>query len=184
MEIGEAPPAADEASQFRGSGTIGAPDRRGNRNAATVTSEFTILIFFVPAGTEFCEAAVKWKSVADFYPQGVRGIRKAAKLPTAAQDCRARRQIMLNLFFGATESELPQSSKRSRPGACACQKTLLAQRVSSRRRGTERSENASKGRPWPDFCVVHKLFTLPPIDNGKCRWYTAFSTQGKGVLKL
>ena len=72
--------------------------------------------------------------VADFYPQGVRGIRKAAKLPTAAQDCRA-------------------------------------QRVSSRRRGTERSENASKGRPWPDFCVVHKLFTLPPIDNGKCRWY-------------
>ena len=183
MEIGEAPPAADEASRFRGSGTIGAPDRRGNRNAATVTSEFTILIFSVPAGTEFCEAAVKWKSVADFYPQGVRGIRKAAKLPTAAQDCRARRQIMLN-FFGATESELPQSSKRSRPGACACQKTLLAQRVSSRRRGTERSENASKGRPWPDFCVVHKLFTLPPIDNGKCRWYTAFSTQGEGVLKL
>jgi hypothetical protein len=55
--------------------------------------------FSVPAGTEFCEAAVKWKSVADFYPQGVRGIRKAAKLPTAAQDCRARRQIMLNLFW-------------------------------------------------------------------------------------
>ena len=111
MEIGEAPPAADEASRFRGSGTIGAPDRRGNRNAATVTSEFTILIFSVPAGTEFCEAAVKWKSVADFYPQGVRGIRKAAKLPTAAQDCRARQQINLNRFFGAT---------------CACQKTLLA----------------------------------------------------------
>ena len=82
------------------------------------------------------------------------------------------------------EGELRHSRKRSRPGACACQKTLLAQRVSSRRRGTERSENASKGRPWPDFCVVHKLFTLPPIDNGKCRWYTAFSTQGKGVLKL
>ena len=60
---------------------------------------FTILFFSVPAGTEFCEAAVKWKSVADFYPQGVRGIRKAAKLPTAAQDCRARRQIMLNLFW-------------------------------------------------------------------------------------
>ena len=55
--------------------------------------------FSVPAGTEFCEAAVKWKSVADFYPQGVCGIRKAAKLPTAAQDCRARRQIMLNLFW-------------------------------------------------------------------------------------
>ena len=55
--------------------------------------------FSVPVGTEFCEAAVKWKSVADFYPQGVRGIRKAAKLPTAAQDCRARRQIMLNLFW-------------------------------------------------------------------------------------
>ena len=67
---------------------------------------------------------------------------------------------------------------------CARRSTLLAQRVSSRRRGTERSEKASKGRPWPDFCVVHKLFTLPPIDNGKCRWYTAFSTQGKGVLKL
>ena len=55
--------------------------------------------FSVPAGTEFCEAAVKWKGVADFYPQGVRGIRKAAKLPTAAQDCHARRQIMLNLFW-------------------------------------------------------------------------------------
>ena len=38
MEIGEAPPAADEASQFRGSGTIGTPDGRGNRNAATVTA--------------------------------------------------------------------------------------------------------------------------------------------------
>ena len=55
--------------------------------------------FSVPAGTEFCEAAVKWKSVADFYPQGVRGIRKAAKLPTAAQDCRARQQISLNRFL-------------------------------------------------------------------------------------
>jgi len=39
MEIGEAPPAADEASQFRGSrGTIGTPNGRGNRNAATVTA--------------------------------------------------------------------------------------------------------------------------------------------------
>ena len=64
-----------------------------------MSSEFTILIFSVPAGTEFCEAAVKWKSVADFYPQGVRGIRKAAKLPTAAQDCRARQQINLNRFL-------------------------------------------------------------------------------------
>ena len=35
---GEAPPAADEASQFRGSGTIGTPNGRGNRNAATVTA--------------------------------------------------------------------------------------------------------------------------------------------------
>jgi len=26
-EIGEAPPAADKASRFRGSGTIGAPER-------------------------------------------------------------------------------------------------------------------------------------------------------------
>ena len=31
---------------------------------------------------------------------------------------------------------------------------------------------------------VHKLFTLGTIDNGKPRWYTAFSTRGKGVLKL
>jgi hypothetical protein len=38
MEIGEAPPAADEASQFRGSSTIGTPNGRGNRNAATVTA--------------------------------------------------------------------------------------------------------------------------------------------------
>ena len=37
-EIGEAPPVADEASQFRGSGTIGTPNGRGNRNAATVTA--------------------------------------------------------------------------------------------------------------------------------------------------
>ena len=37
MEIDEAPPAADKASRFRGSGTIGAPEGRGNRNAATVT---------------------------------------------------------------------------------------------------------------------------------------------------
>ena len=71
--------------------------RSVNRHAAVAAIyDFN---FSVPAGTEFCEAAVKWKSVADFYPQGVRGIRKAAKLPTAAQDCRARRQIMLNLFW-------------------------------------------------------------------------------------
>ena len=38
LEIAEAPPAADEASQFRGSGTIGTPNGRGNRNAATVTA--------------------------------------------------------------------------------------------------------------------------------------------------
>lgn len=37
-EIGEAPPVAEEASQFRGSGTIGTPNGRGNRNAATVTA--------------------------------------------------------------------------------------------------------------------------------------------------
>lgn len=43
-EIGEAPPVAEEASQFRGSGTIGTPNGRGNRNAATVTSEFAIKI--------------------------------------------------------------------------------------------------------------------------------------------
>ena len=37
MEIDEAPPVADKASRFRGSGTIGAPEGRGNRSAATVT---------------------------------------------------------------------------------------------------------------------------------------------------
>lgn len=36
-ETGEAPPAADKASLFRGSGTIGGPDRDGNRQAATVS---------------------------------------------------------------------------------------------------------------------------------------------------
>ena len=51
-------------------------------------------------------------------------------------------------------------------------------------RALRQSETPAKGGLWPDFCVVHKLFTLRPIDNGKCRWYTAFSTQGKGVLKL
>ena len=35
-ESGEAPPAADKANRFRGSGTIGGPDRAGNRKAATV----------------------------------------------------------------------------------------------------------------------------------------------------
>ena len=35
-ETGEAPPAADEASLFRGSGAIGGPKGAGNRNAATV----------------------------------------------------------------------------------------------------------------------------------------------------
>ena len=54
--------------------------------------------FSVPAGTEFCEVAVKWKSVADFYPQGVRGIRKAAKLPTAAQVPRTARNKFKSVF--------------------------------------------------------------------------------------
>ena len=72
-----------------------------------MSSEFTILIFSVPAGTEFCEAVVEWEGVADFYPRGGRGIRKAAKLPTAAQAA-------------------AHGGKRSRFGACACQKTLLA----------------------------------------------------------
>ena len=81
-----------------------APKARTLRSVRSVNRHATVAAiydfnFSVPAGTEFCEAAVKWKSVADFYPQGVRGIRKAAKLPTAAQDCRARRQIMLNLFW-------------------------------------------------------------------------------------
>ena len=49
MEIGEAPPAADEASQFRGSGTIGTPNGRGNRNAATVTAEKTDQDYLPPA---------------------------------------------------------------------------------------------------------------------------------------
>jgi hypothetical protein len=46
MEIGEAPPVADKASRFRGSGTIGAPEGGGNRNAATVTRRFLFLIVF------------------------------------------------------------------------------------------------------------------------------------------
>ena len=84
--------------------------------------------FSVPAGTEFCEAAVKWKSVADFYPQGVRGIRKAAKLPPAAQDCRARQQINLNRFLARPVRAKKLFSLRSPPSrrydshACsACQ---------------------------------------------------------------
>ena len=35
-ETGEAPPVADEASLFRGSGAIGSPKGAGNRNAAAV----------------------------------------------------------------------------------------------------------------------------------------------------
>nr|WP_325298021.1 hypothetical protein [uncultured Dysosmobacter sp.] len=35
-EIGEAPPVADKASRFRGSGAIGGHKVSGNRNAATV----------------------------------------------------------------------------------------------------------------------------------------------------
>ena len=35
-ETGEAPPAAEKASRFRGSGAIGGPARPGNRFAATV----------------------------------------------------------------------------------------------------------------------------------------------------
>ena len=35
-ETGEAPPAAEKASRFRGSGAIGGPEGAGNRNAATV----------------------------------------------------------------------------------------------------------------------------------------------------
>ena len=37
------------------------------------------------------------KSLAEFYPQGVRGIREAAEPPTAAQAAR-RRQIILIVF--------------------------------------------------------------------------------------
>ncbi len=36
VETAEAPPAADEARLFRGSGTIGGADSAGNRIAATV----------------------------------------------------------------------------------------------------------------------------------------------------
>ena len=43
-ETGEAPPVADEASLFRGSGAIGGPKGAGNRNAATV------LKFGIPPG--------------------------------------------------------------------------------------------------------------------------------------
>ena len=57
MEIGEAPPAADEASQFRGSGTIGTPNGRGNRNAATVTAAKNgSRLFAAVRGGEVCDA--------------------------------------------------------------------------------------------------------------------------------
>ena len=55
-----------------------------------------------------------------FYPQGVRGIRKAAKLLTAAQASADAKEI--KIFFLTTEGELSQSGKRSRPGACASEK--------------------------------------------------------------
>ena len=122
-------------------------------------------------------------------------------------------------FFSATEGGLPQSGKRSRPGACVLKNSSRsavhrhgvtiptpvrrADRAASskpvrfirrwrrftgfharQRRVLQRSKTPSKGRPRPAFCVVHKLFTLAPIDNGRVRWYTAFSTRGEGVLKL
>ena len=59
LEIGEVPPAADEASRFRGSGTIGAPNGRGNRNAATVTAAKNGSRLFAP-----CAAA--WAAVSGF----------------------------------------------------------------------------------------------------------------------
>ena len=69
MEIGEAPPAADEASQFRGSGTIGTPNGRGNRNAATVTAAKNgSRLFAAVRGGKVCGAC--------FAPQG-RGVRGA-----------------------------------------------------------------------------------------------------------
>jgi len=52
MEIDEAPPAADKASRFRGSGTIGAPEGRGNRNAATVTVLRDELNLFAAGGRQ------------------------------------------------------------------------------------------------------------------------------------
>ena len=59
LEIGEVPPAADEASRFRGSGTIGAPNGRGNRNAETVTAAKNGSRLFAP-----CAAA--WAAVSGF----------------------------------------------------------------------------------------------------------------------
>ena len=53
MEIGEAPPVADKASRFRGSGTIGAPEGGGNRNAATVTRRFTDQNHFASADAAY-----------------------------------------------------------------------------------------------------------------------------------
>ena len=79
----------------------------------------------------FCSMACQ-KTLAEFYPQGVRGIRKAAKLLTAAQVPAGTRKILI--VFAATEGELPQSGKRSRPGACASEIILCAKRKLAKRR--------------------------------------------------
>ncbi|MDY3281796.1 hypothetical protein, partial [Dysosmobacter sp.] len=45
-ETGEAPPAAETASLFRGSGTIGGPNGAGNRIAATVVCKAVTFVTF------------------------------------------------------------------------------------------------------------------------------------------
>ena len=50
-ETGEAPPVADEASLFRGSGAIGGPEGAGNRNAATVLKSESPRVSPRPRGT-------------------------------------------------------------------------------------------------------------------------------------
>ena len=66
-------------------------------------------------------------------------------------------------FFLTTEGELPQSGKRGRPGACASEKTLYAERVSSLWRGTKRSAAPFKKKASP-FGLAFFLSSLHHLD--------------------
>ena len=79
------------------------------------------------------------KSVADFYPQGVRGIRKAAEPPTAAQASTDAKYIGIRFS-----------------GGVYTRKTLRAPHVSQSpygRQGTKRSASFSKKRDAAFSCV-------------------------------
>jgi hypothetical protein len=56
METTEAPPAADKAREFRGSGANAATNGSGVRNAATVKTGKNDQTSFAPAGAKLCEA--------------------------------------------------------------------------------------------------------------------------------